>query len=63
MTGEDQPAGEAAGGQGSHHGHGDVAPSPVEVDDSDVGAGAAPGVWVTGVLSVVLVLVAIFALG
>ena len=53
MTGEHEAAG----------GHDQVAASPVEVDDSDVGAGAATGVWVTGLLSVVLVLVAIFALG
>ena len=61
MTGEHEAAGDAASGQET--GHGEVATAPVGVDDSDVGAGAATGVWVTGLLSVVLVLVAIFGLG
>ena len=41
----------------------DIVPQPVEVDDSDIGAGASTGVWVTGLLCVVLVLLAIFGLG
>ena len=41
----------------------DIAPQPVEVDDSDIGAGAAIGVWVTGLLCCVLLLLAIFGLG
>lgn len=41
----------------------DIVPQPVEVDDSDIGAGAATGVWVTGLLCVVLLLLAIFGLG
>ena len=36
---------------------------PVEVSDADVGAGARTGVWVTGLLVVVLILLAIFGLG
>ncbi len=40
-----------------------IVPQPVEVDDSDVGAGAATGVWVTGLLCCVLLLLAIFGLG
>ena len=35
---------------------------PVELDDRDVGAGASTGMWVTGLLIVVLVLLAFFAL-
>ena len=37
-------------------------PAPPEAADRDVGAGASVGVWVTGVLIVVLILLAIFAL-
>ncbi len=45
------------------HGHTDHGPShPVEVDNSDVGAGAATGIWVTGLLCVVLLLLAFFAI-
>ena len=39
-----------------------VIPQPVEIDDSDVGAGAELGVWVTALICVVLILLAIFAL-
>ena len=35
---------------------------PLELDDRDVGAGASTGMWVTGLLIVVLVLLAFFAL-
>ena len=35
---------------------------PLELDDSDVGAGVSTGVWVTGLLVVVLLLLAFFAL-
>ena len=41
----------------------DIVPQPVEVDDSDIGAGASTGVWVTGLLSVVFLLLLIFGLG
>lgn len=40
-------------------GTGEAAPEP---SDADVGAGASLGVWVTGLLVVVLILVAVFAL-
>ena len=43
-------------------GSGDVTPTPVEVDDSDIGAGVDTGVWVTALICVVLILLAIFAL-
>lgn len=36
---------------------------PVEVDDSDVGAGAKLGAWVAGAISLVLIFLAIFGLG
>ena len=36
---------------------------PVEIDDSDVGAGATVGTWVAGAISVVLLLLAIYGLG
>ena len=36
---------------------------PVEVSNADVGAGARTGVWVTGLLVAVLILLAIFGLG
>ena len=39
-----------------------VTPQPVEIDDSDVGAGAELGVWVTALICAVLILLAIFAL-
>jgi hypothetical protein len=35
---------------------------PLELDDRDVGAGASTGMWITGLLIVVLVLLAFFAL-
>lgn len=41
----------------------DVTPQPVEVSDADVGAGAAMGVWIAGLILVVLILLAIFGLG
>ena len=51
---------------GDNHNHnspvGGIIAEPVEVDDSDIGAGAELGVWVTALLCVVLVLLAIFAL-
>ncbi|MDX1400776.1 MAG: carbon monoxide dehydrogenase subunit G [Kiloniellales bacterium] len=53
MTGNDQGHGKPAGG---------ITTEPVEVDDSDIGAGAELGVWVTALLCVVLLLLAIFAL-
>ncbi|MDJ0607793.1 MAG: hypothetical protein QNJ67_02365 [Kiloniellales bacterium] len=36
---------------------------PVEVDDSDVGAGAGVGTWVAGIFSAVLILLAVYGLG
>jgi carbon monoxide dehydrogenase subunit G len=39
-----------------------LADQPAELDDSDVGAGASTGIWVTGLLIVVLLLLAFFAL-
>ena len=48
-------------GKEKHDGQG-VTPTPVEVNDSDIGAGADTGVWVTALLCVVLILLAIFAL-
>jgi carbon monoxide dehydrogenase subunit G len=39
-----------------------ITPQPVEIDDSDVGAGAELGVWVTALICAVLILLAIFAL-
>ncbi len=36
---------------------------PVEVDDSDVGAGAGVGTWVAGIFSLVLILLAVYGLG
>lgn len=36
---------------------------PVEVDNSDVGAGARVGTWVAGGISVLLLLLAIYGLG
>ena len=39
-----------------------LADQPAELDDRDVGAGASTGIWVTGLLIVVLVLLAFFAL-
>ena len=41
----------------------DITTEPMEVDNSDVGAGASVGVWVTGVIVAVLILLAIFGLG
>jgi hypothetical protein len=48
-------------------GHADDAPAdlpdqPIDLDDSDVGAGASTGVWVVGLLMVVLIMLAFFAL-
>jgi carbon monoxide dehydrogenase subunit G len=53
MTGENQKHSSPAGG---------IIAEPVEVDDSDIGAGTELGVWVTALLCIVLVLLAIFAL-
>lgn len=41
----------------------EITSEPVEIDDSAVGAGAGLGVWVTGLIVVVLILLAIFGLG
>ncbi len=41
----------------------DIVSEPIEVSNADVGAGARTGVWVTGLLVVVLILLAIFELG
>ena len=41
---------------------GGIIAEPVEVDDSDIGAGTDLGIWVTALLCIVLVLLAIFAL-
>ena len=41
----------------------DVTPEPVEVSNADVGAGAATGKWVAGLILVVLILLAVFGLG
>lgn len=73
-TGEQ--AGQVEGGQvegtqdhGSHdHGsHAADAPAylpdqPIELDDSNVGAGAATGVWVTGLMLAVMIMLAAFTL-
>ena len=41
---------------------GGIITEPAEIDDSDIGAGAELGVWVTALLCVVLILLAIFGL-
>ena len=41
---------------------GGIVTEPAQIDDSDIGAGAELGVWVTALLCVVLILLAIFGL-
>jgi len=67
MTTSAQHADPAHNGHGGHGDHGADAPDflpdqPIELDDSDIGAGAPTGVWVTGLLMAVLILLAFFAL-
>jgi len=50
-----------------HEEHDHDAPSylpdqPIELDDSNIDAGAPTGVWVTGLLMLVLIMLAFFAL-
>ena len=51
---------EAAHGHDDDHGH--HAP-PEPIDDPNVGAGVKPGIWVTGLIVVVILLLFIFGLG
>ena len=66
MTAQDTGHGHDDHGHGSH-GHGADAPAflpdqPIDLDDSDVGAGARTGVWVTGLVVAIMLLLAFFAL-
>ena len=64
--GHDPAHGDGHAHDHGHDDHGHAAPPPGLTDaelNKDVGRGASTGVWVTGLIVVVLVLLAIFGLG